>query len=228
MSLTLATFASGAVINATTVRTLLGQIETYVNEGTIAADRGSTWCRANHVYRPDFYGDHTTLVSGESYFASRPESDQLRSWWTRYLGDSGGSNAQGYFLIPGLTKTIQIPQTLSTGSHRVRIFASFFAYEFGGVDGNMEESVTGAASFAMLVDGAAQTGQQKPIWKGSSTSANQAYAFYPRKQVSFIRDFDVAAGVHTFGIGVVPANQGTNTKHVVVVQGNLIVRYYCR
>lgn len=228
MSLTLGTFASGAVINATTIRERLSSIELYLNEQSLAADRGTAWLQSNHVYRPDFYGSpnpHTTLTSGESYFRQRSDSDQLRSWWSRYLGES----ATGYFPVPGLTATVQIPENINAnGGHRTRIFASFYAYEFGGVDGNMDETSPQGARFALTVDGTVVVNYDRPIYKGSSTSADEAYAFYPRKQVSIIDEYGLDAGIHHFGVAVSPNNQGTNTKHVVVVQGNLIVRYWCR
>ena len=230
MSLALATFAPGAVIDATTVRGLLGQIETYVNEGTVAGDRGTGWITSNHVYRPDFYGapnSHTTLVSGESYFRERPLDPARRAWWSYYLGENSTGN---YYPVPGLNVTFQVPENIDAdGMHRVRVTASFYAYEFGGVDGGMDEDTYRGASFALIGDGSPLSGMAKPIYKGSSTSATQTYAFYPRKQISFVRDFALNRGVHTLGVGVQLVNNGGDqTKHVVVAQGNIIVRYWTR
>jgi hypothetical protein len=238
MPVVLTTFAPGAIIDATVVRAKIQQVETYVNEQVAAGDRGSAWMTANHVYRPDFYGGpnpHTLLTSGESYFRERSTDAATQSWWSYYLGNTSSSVV---LPVPGLNATIQIPEAISAnGGHRVRVFASFYAYEFGGVGtaggagvGNMDESGTNTAmSFNMIVNGSTQS-MPKSVYKGSQTSTLDQVAFYPRKQVSYIRDFALDTGIYNIGIGIIPFTPASadNTKHCIVAQGNLLLRYYCR
>lgn len=231
MPLTIGAFGAGTVISATTVRTKLAAVETYVNEQIANGDKSAAWVVPNHIFGSSFRGGsnpHSTLTSGESYYRQRTNDASDRSWWSSYLGQP----ATGWYRIPGLNATIQVPEDVSAnGGHRVRVFGSVYAYEFGGVDGVMEEegATCGAMSIGML-DSLGQAVSDITVCKGSSTSVNQAYAFYPRKQVSFLYDQAVDEGIYTFGLAISPFTplSADLTKHCVIVQGNIIARYYCR
>lgn len=235
MSLVLPTFASGAVINATTMMSMCSSAELYLNEEVAAADRASGWMIANHVYRPDFYGGsnpHTTLTSGEVYFRQRSLELPRAAYYSHYLSESTG--AAGYIPVLGLGATIQIPENINTnGGHRVRVTASFYAYDYGGDDvyaGMDEDPTLIAALFGIQVNGALPT-VTRPIHKGSRTGATEQYvAFYPRHQVCLFQSLALDEGVHDICVAinpVVPPDPGL-WKHRLIVQGNLVIDYSCR
>lgn len=234
MSLTLTTFASGAVIDATVLRARQASIEAYLNEGTIAADRGTGWLGANHVYRPDFYGSpnpRTTLTSGESYFRNRDADVANRVFYSWYLG-----NTDAWFYVPGLTIPVQIPESLIAGSvyYRLVVQASYYVYEYGG-DGSGTEASRSALT-GLLLDGTLAGATVRPLYSGSSMTAG-AGAFrtftYARKQHSFCTAYVggglIAPGVHHVGVGVKIDTPSTNdSKFVIFQQGNITARYYIR
>jgi hypothetical protein len=232
MPLVIGAFTAGSVISATTIRTKIKAVESYVNGEIANGDKSAAWMVPNHVFRSDFYGGsnpHSTLTSGQTYYNTRNKADAERSWWSSYLGQPPTT----HYPVPGLNRCVQIPEDINTnGGHRVRVFASFYAYEFGGVDGvmNEEPASCGAMSFALLNGGSVIDNMTFMVCKGSSTSADQSYAFYPRKQVTFLTDIVANEGVYNFGIGIAPFTplSADLTKHCVVVQGTILARYYCR
>jgi hypothetical protein len=238
MPVTLTTFASGAVINATTLRERLQQAETYVNEEIEQSDRAEGWMEANHLYRPDFYGGanpHTTLVTGESYWRTRPLAEERRAFFAAYYGGTGP------YRVPGLGATIQIPEALNPSGTRYRLVvcASFYAYEFGGSDAELSEvGAVRSATFNFMINGVmARTNScQRDIFKGSKTLTEQAVPFYPRKQISMVYG-DTSApvaqvGCNNIGVTVNPVGGGgsigTVVKHIIIVQGSMIARYFIR
>lgn len=234
MSLTLPTFPANSVINATLMQARVTEVERYINEEMIAADRSTLWMTSNHVYRPDFFVSgtidaggivhgRTILTSGESSFAMRSDDSATATYWSYYLGDTTGN---GLFPVPGLCRTIQIPENIYTNAgHRTRVFASFYVYEYGGDDGNIDESAAlTAGTLDLLVDGVAQ-GINKPIHKGTSTGGTNAQCFYSRKQVSFIHALDLNSGIHDIGVAISPTNTSSDEyKHLIGLQGAIIVR----
>jgi hypothetical protein len=233
MPVTLANVTAGTPISATVLRDRLQTVETYLNEQILNSDRADEWMQANHVYRPDFFGGsnpHTTLTTGESYFRSRPIAEERRAFFSYYLG-------QGPYPIPGLNATVQIPEDL-TGlnyDYRLVVTASFYCYEYGGADGNMDESTYEASQFTLLINGVPARSDclERSLYKGSQTATEQASAFYPRKQISMVWG-DVSAptvdvGVNSIGVAVMPGTPlSTEWKHIIVQQGNLIARYFLR
>lgn len=239
MSVSITTFASGAVIDATTIRTKISDIETYLNEGMIAADRGSAWLGANHVYRPDFFGapdPHTTLTSGESYFRQRSIDDRDRAFTSYYV------NTASWLPVPGLNITYQVPETLAQGAsaqYRLMVFASFYVYEYGGNGGNYNVAATGgmdedtwkAGAVSLSHDGTHAYGGFLNIYNGSVSGNYNAGTFYPRKQ--YTRCFAFAgspvAGTHNIGISVYNYVPGADEwKHIIFQQGNFTLRYSLR
>jgi len=234
MSTSLTLITANSNINATVLRTLVDEVRLYVNEQVAAADLGAFFIKPNHIYRPDFFGGtnpHTTLTSGEVYFRNRDDDVARAAYYSHYLGE-------GYFPIPGMNATIQIPEDINTnGGHRVRLHASLYAYEYGGNDGLLnagmpEDVIPGqpnAALFKVMVNGVA-VGGGKPLYKGSIDGTEQYRAYYPRKQVSALWSVALNEGVHTLGIGINPQAPTTDgiTKHCIVLQGGLNVPYWCR
>lgn len=241
MSTALATFASGASINAATLRGLAVAVETYINEQTLAADRGTNWLDANHVYRPDFYGapdPHTTLVSGESYFRNRPIGDEARAYFSYYGYKSS------YLPVPGMGVSFCLPETLNnaTRQYRCNIRASWACYEFGGGDlGSMDDSTVLSANFALMINGTRMLQTVRPVYKGSRTgSVLDVTAFYVRKQHSVAFTVEgtgtgaLSVGLNHIALGCAPepesldADSNPNSKLIIVRQGNLMVRYWLR
>jgi hypothetical protein len=234
MPITLTTFASGAVIDATVLRDRLQTIEKYVNEQLVAGDRGSTWLDANHVYRADFFGGanpHTTLVSGETYYRQKGPGDAERAFFSWFL-----NNTTGWVQVPWLNVTFQLPEQLDQGTrdYRVEAFTSFYAYEFGGDDADLDLSSDNAATFSLMLDGDELSGiNRRPLYKGSKTGTQQLVALYPRSQVSMAHAFtssDLTPGVHNVGVVVQSNAPGVTTKwkHIIVRQGAFILRYGLR
>lgn len=238
MPVVLTTIPSGDPINADTLRGLVLDVEKYVNEAIAATDRGSSWLTSNHVYRPDFYGapdPRTTLVSGEIAFRSRGLSDPDRAFFTGFLGT-------GPFPIPGLNATVQIPETLDAGTYYYRLVmaASFYVYEWGGNDDDMDEytAANQAATFNVSVNGVIQAGSDIRLWKGSKSQAYEDVAYYPRKQASVVwasagMGADLNVGVNNIGIVVSPqpvafSGGAVIYKHIIVQQGNMLARYRLR
>ncbi len=236
MPVVLATFAAGDPIDATVLRALQAQVETYLNEGLVAGDRASGWMRANHVYRPDFFGapnPHTTLTTGESYHRTRGASDDDRAFFSWYAGN-------GPYPVPGLCATIQVPETLSQGSvyYRTVISGSFYVYEYGGddIDPAMDE-MTYVSAYMQLRINESIVGTQdtyRRLFKGSLCSgATYKGAFYPRKQHSFVHgragSGTIAPGVNNIAVTISPLTAAANEwKFIIFQQGNLVVRYPLR
>ncbi len=232
MPLTLTTFAANAVISAPLIRDRLSKIQRYIDEEVVATDRGTAWMNANHVFRPDPTFGHTTLVSGESYFATRGQTDAERSFFSYQL------NTGSFISVPGMSVPLEIVESFAQGTYRYRlqIFASFYAYEFGGADvaSIMNEDTDKAATFALGIDATTFGQTNRDVYKGSDTSASQLVATYPRKQITmFWAENDttyLAPGVHHAGVRVgnyVPGG-GQSWKHVVLRQGSLVARYFDR
>jgi len=238
MSLTLTTFASGAVIDASTMYAKVASIELYLNEQTVAADRGSAWADSNQIYRPDFFGapcPHTTLTSGESYYQYVGRDVASRRYSTQYL------NTTSWIPVPGLCTTIQIPESLRQGSYyyRLAVFASFYVYEWGAqsdATNGLDQDSKQAGSVSLHIAGTDGLAPRK-LMKGSMgasgpgpTDLNNT-AYYPRKHVSmaYVSTDPQSNGV--YNVGVLWRNNATTpnlVKHVIFAQGNLVARYYLR
>jgi len=240
-SLTLLT--AGDPVDASVLMTRSKAIQRYVNETNVAADRAATWCSSNHVYRPDFYGapnPRTVLTCGCTWFRSVGPSvaDQ---WITSfYLGE-------GPFPVPGLFATMQFPESLaqpaSNGvNYRLNVFASFYAFEYGGnstavVDEYTNQGATfhlGAWS-APSAPSAIRDETSRRIYKGSFTGTATNYiGYYPRKQHSMAYAFagntkDISTpGVIHVGVWCKPLRPATPAdpewKHIFVLQRNFIAR----
>lgn len=239
MPLTITTIPANATVNAATLRSKLMEIQHYVNGEIEASDRGTAWCTANHIYRPDFYGSpdpHTTMVSGENYFRTRGVDPDDRTFFSFYMGT-------GPYLVPGLAATIQVPEDLEQGSvyYRLNVFASFNVYEFGGNDGAMDESTNLAATIHLGTSTnptAIRDRTLRPVYKGSQTYVNDYVCIYPRKQHSIQWAFAgnvnglTTPGVQSLGLWVKPFIPGAlsppSWKHIIFQQANLIARYRIR
>ena len=237
MPLSLTTFASGAVIDATVLRARIAAIEDYVNEGSVAGDRAAGWVTPTHIYRPDFFGapnPHSRFSTGESIFRTKTADDRFR-YMTSYVADSGS-----WLPVPGLQGSFALTETLSAGTtyYRLVVHASFYVYELGGGTYTaypLDEESRNAADVALSLNGTAFGSSRQNIYSSSLMSSGQFFsAYYPRKQVGMIHGWagnvdSLAVGVNHFGVVVqnnVPAAEGW--KHIIFQQGNLLARYWLR
>lgn len=230
MSLTLTTFASGATIDADTMRSIIGSIELYLNEQTIAADRATGWVTPTQVYRPDFFGapnPHTTLTSGETYFRYVNRDIATRRFSSRYL------NTDAWIPVPGLCATIQVPESMRQGAYYylIEVFASFYVREWGGLAGALDNfnNRTGVASLS--INGTAGYAQRY-VFKGSTGGALNNTEYYTGRQVTMAYAVTVPTTESVVNVGVTWQNASSGyaitPKHIIFEQGNLMVRYYLR
>ena len=232
MPTSLTTFASGATIDATILRTRVASIETYLNEEIASADRSTNWLDSNRIYRPDFFGypdAHTRLVTGESHYRQVSTDESERRVFSYYLLSAS------YIPVPGLCATFHIPS--ASTAYFLRIFASFYVYDFGGDDtagSPLDETTYAAANVRLAVNGTTYAQTHRTVYKGSQTGTSFfAGAFYPRKQYSMaytVPFSGLSAGINTAGVYVAPLTPpaATEWKHLFFQQGNLVVRYYIR
>lgn len=235
MSLSLTTFSSGAVIDASTLRARLLSIETYLNEEIAAADRGTGWCGANRLYRPDFFGapnPHTTMPSGESYYRRRTGDARERIFFSYYV------NTGGWLPVPGMSIPIQVPELLdmSGTDYRLMVFCSFYVYEMGGGGAltTLDDDTTTAASVALSLDGS--TGGSvnitvRNIFQGADAGSANVIPAFTRKQHSMSYAWVGSAidrGLHNVGVIVRTNNNTDATKHIIFQQGTMTARYFVR
>lgn len=232
MSLTLTTFGASDPIDATELRARNESVRRYVGEEILATDRAAGALLNQHVYRPDFMADRAVFTSGEHYWSSRPDNVPDQLFWTSYVSTSGSHG----FYIPNLTRTISIPENISTnGGHRVKVQTSFAIWEFGGnADATVpacDESTYVGWTVGLAVNGSwdqVQTGCKGSWTGGTSAGGGNAVPFYPRKQMCLVRDLTLNAGVHDIGMMIFPNGNEALVRHRIVGQGWFLVGYNCR
>jgi hypothetical protein len=172
-------------------------------------------------------------------------AEERRAFFSYYLGE-------GPYLVPGLTATIQIPETLKPTfpqEYRLVVTASFYVFEFGGAGDTvgtdpyplyLDEDTYRAAKIDLLINGepARSNSMVRWIYKGSITGSGQAVAYYPRKQISLTwgdtASPNAVVGCNSIGVAVLPTeptmtpNDLPYWKHIVFQQGNLTARYFLR
>jgi hypothetical protein len=248
MPISISTFSSGAVISATELRSRAAAIEDYVNKQIEAGDRTTNWMTSGHVYGPDFqygsgYDAHLPFTGGHAYWSQRPNDDGRRAIFSWFAGE-------GPAMVPGLTRTIQLPEAMPSGKYRALVLASFWGYEYGGLGETASGAVTPfqteggspACSFRLYEDGVgvaatsrkvypSSCAQENGWWGGSGGTYGAASGLiYCRKQVSMVHAVHWGtAGVHTVGVGVTcPAAGAGQWKHIFVREGSFYVRYRIR
>ena len=234
MSLVLPTFAATDPVNATVLRDLNESVRRYVGEGIIAADRGAGQLDPTHVYRPDFFTDHAEMVSGAHWWDVRDSDVTNELFWTSYIGTS---TTNGYY-VPNLTRTIHIPENISTnGGHKVKIQASFAIWEFGGgvsgVAPACDESTNQAWKTGIMINSTIRTqtiGMKGSLTGGPISGAGAYYTvpLYPRKQMCLCHEHTLNAGVHDIGIYIRPMGDEALVRHRIVGQGCILVGFNCR
>lgn len=251
MPTSVSTFAAGATIDADALRTRAQTIERYVNNEIAAGDRTTNWMKSGHVYAPDFQygvgsGPHLPLTGGHAYWSHRPNDDSRRAIFSYLLGE-------GVVMVPGLTRTVQTPESLTT-KYRAVAMASFWVYEYGGdgtnaagpgypVAGTPQEPLQDeysdvAATVALY--GGTQTpieGTERDIYTASCATDNSwaggygatSGIIYCRKQITMVSAFLLAKGVSHVGVGVSTATPtGDKWKHIFVREGSFYLRYRFR
>jgi hypothetical protein len=240
MPISLTTLAPGAPTSAVALRDLTTQIETYVNEQTVAADRTTAWLQSVHVFRPDFQyalaSREVPMPGGHIFWNTRNSGRTTAQLFSYYQGSDAIS-------IPGLSRTIQIPEGIGA-DYAVLVRASFVAYEYGGRanaagGANPGDSDYGIASrcatFALQVnDDSPINATARPLYTASDMDIAIPYIsrFLARKQHTILYAIDGTtlggAGLHDIKIVCEPVtpSSGELWKHILVTQGCMIAR--CR
>lgn len=238
MPLSLTLVNTGDPVDASVLMTRVRSIQRYVNETNVANDRASQWCTSHHIYRPDFYGapnPRTVFTCGCTWFRQVGASvaDQ---WITSFhLGE-------GPFPVPGLFASMHFPESLAQGTvhYRLNVWASFYTYEYGGTDVDVDENSYQAATFhlgawaAPAAPSDIRDETQRRLYKGCQTSTYNQQAFFARKQHSMFYAFagntkDVSTpGVVHAGVWCKPIRPATPAnpewKHIFVLQRNFVAR----
>ena len=151
-------------------------------------------------------------------------------------------------MVPGLTRTIQLPESLAS-RYRALVLASFWVYEYGGIGVNnvgtntrepyQDETNGLACRVALYDDGSVVNATSRRVYT-ASCSTNDGSAgtgagassglIYCRKQVSMVYAASwTSAGTHTIGVGVAAITAAAGEwKHIFVREGSFYVRYRLR
>ena len=248
MPISVSTFAADAVIDAEELRARSLAIERYVNGEIEAGDRTTNWVTSGHVYGPDFqygtgYDAHLPFTGGHAYWSKRPNDDGRRAIFSWFTGE-------GAVMVPGLTRTVQLPEAMPSGKYRALILASFWGFEYGGIGSTASGAVTPfqteggpeACAFRLYEDGVAVTATARKVFPSSCSTDNgwvggsggdygaASGLIYCRKQISMVHATHWgSAGIHTIGVGVTcPAPTADQWKHIFVREGSFYVRYRIR
>lgn len=238
MGLSLTLVADGTTIDATAVQSYIEQIEYYVNEGIDVADLDSApWVDSVHIFKPEFYGaprPRVKAVSGETQFFRKNDS-MYTAFASHYNLSRGGA-----VHIPGLQATLKIPED----NVRVKVLASFAAFEWGGSD-VADEGVT-------LIPAANSTVGQIHLYQNENRLDYTGRRLFPscsvpggvdadsllgalvaRKQVCIADYLEFDKGIHSVGVRIdinTPTVTGAyvDWKHVFVLQRSFVTDYNLR
>lgn len=233
MPISLSTIASGATVDAAVLNARRNDIERYVNEQIAAGDRTTNWLDSGHVYRPDFqYAGMGELpaAGGVFYWSTRPDDRKRAALFNSFVGGTA-------LPVPGLARTVHIPQQMSGTSYALLCEINFVAYEWGGTCSGLvpEDSVDRCATFKMRVNGSVIAETRRDLYSASGTLGGSPAttwnaAYYARKTYTMIYDAsslvtdDGLVDVQLVADLEVPAS--TVWKHVLIQQGTMYVR--CR
>lgn len=236
MPLVLTTVTNGTVIDATAVQGYIDQIEYYLNEGIVNADLdGAAWVDSVHVFKPEFYGapyPRTALTSGMTQYYVKNDNLYTAAGFHYNLGRNGA------LAIPGLQATLKIPQD----DVRVKVLASFAAYEWGGSEvaneGGTLAPRTSSRTSISIEDGVQLAHTGRRIYQSGETPGTVEQSLLggmvARKQICMADYLEFDKGTHDIGVRVrvyePPAVMAgyVDWKHVFVVQRNLVVDYHLR
>lgn len=232
MPLALTTVSNGSAITATGLRTYVGQVETYVNQGIAAADLVTTaWVESTHIFGGQFFGapnPRARFETGQTiYRYTGMDPLKERVYHNRFN--------TGIVSIDGLTATFCIPSTLDRGTaprYDLLVEASFWSYSFGG-DGLAIDDSARAATFRMVVDGSGVGATRRELYAGDAVITAVPYnggIIYARKNhhmVTRIIAADATAGLHSVGVGV-DVSGNALVRHILVGGRTLRATWYVR
>ena len=238
MPLVLTTVTNGTVIDATAVQGYIDQIEYYLNEGIDNGDLdGAPWVDSVHVFKPEFYGapnPRTVLTSGMTQYYAKGDSLYTSAAYHYKLG------RDGWLAIPGLQATLKIPQD----DVRVKVLASFAAYEWGGSQTANEGGALApthlVASFHIYQNEVRLSHTGRRIYRsgetpGGTDETSLLGGLVARKQICMADYLEFDRGTHSVGVRVrvyeppvPPSTSVIDWKHVFIVQRNFVVDYHLR
>jgi hypothetical protein len=231
MSLALTTVTNGNVISVTDLRTYVGLVEDYVNQGIAAADLLATsWVESTHIFGGQFYGSpnpRARFETGQTVYR-HTGMDPLRErvFHNRY-------NSAGAY-VDGLCATFAVPETLNQGTgdkYDLLVEASFWCYTFGGINGVIDDTEL-AANFRFRLDDDTKGPTRRNLYTGDAVAATpyNGGIIYARKNhhmVYRIAAASMGVGLHNIGV-VVDVATNNNTRHIIVGGRTLRASWYVR
>lgn len=235
MPITLTTIPANDPIDADVLRQYIDDIETYVNEQTVAGDRTTDWLNSVHVFRPDFQyagASHEVPMPGAHiWWNQRGSGRNIAAYHSQYLGSDP-------IPVVGLCRTIQLPVDITSTGYYLLARTSFTTFEFGGYGaGGYPNEFSGAdkcATFRMGIGASQITATNRKLYRGSDDTAAAPYngIYYARKQhtMMYADDGSLAGTGGTVNVGVycdcVGLGATTQFKHIIITGANMVIR--CR
>jgi hypothetical protein len=235
MPITLTTLPAGATIDADVLRGYIADIERYVNEQIQSNDRTTNWLNSVHVFRPDFQyagaSKETPMPGAHLWWEKREDGRNVAAYHNQWLGTDPVP-------VVGLCRTIELPENINSTGYYVYVRASFTAFEFGGYgaaaypsDGDGADL---AATFRLGIGTQQLSATNRFLYRCSNDTAATPYdgLFSMRKQftMTYADDGTYAGTGGTTNVGVYCKCEGlgatTHFKHILITNGNLVVR--CR
>lgn len=238
---TLPTVTAGNPVSSAELATYIGDVEYYLNETTTAGDiqTSSAWVSARHVYKPEFWtgiAPFTRLVSGEVHYRYRPFANNRRSVHHAEVSAGATAGVAGPWLpIQGMSVSFSTPAAVSSGAtpeHRVRVRASWYAYEMGGKGGSTDEKTDRCADMALVVNGTAVTATSRPLFVASNGAGYAASWAWHQYSVAYPAEC-LSAGENHIGVNIRIYSRGDVTgaahnkwRHIIVGGRSLTLSWF--
>jgi hypothetical protein len=243
MGLTLTTVTPGDPIDATAMRAANALVEHYVNEEIGAADlkTSAPWIEAMTIVRPRFSGGpdsgRTAWFEGatcEVHYFYMGDKDVRRAMFHTPLFDGETTaSASTYVPIVGMTRTISLPEVISSGAlpqRRVNVLASWYCYEYGGHGVWPDESASRVADFVLMIDGDTKPSTARSLWKASYPGLSGTSLPMFRKQYGIQYPATISSiGIHHFGVRLrltemtLDGGFDDNWRHIFVADRSMVV-----
>jgi len=153
---------------------------------SISEDR---WVETKHIWAPEFYGapDPRTELTSSRVHYRRTLNDLINQGAHFSIAHS----AKSWVHIPGLTATVKLRRDCV-----VDIYATWFAFEYGGIAsnaGSLEQKR--ACKFRLAVDNVGKTSTTRYLRASCALNSH-----FTRKQFSIVKQLELSAGVHNIGV----------------------------
>lgn len=255
MALSLTTVTTGTAIDATAMRTVIGQIEHFVNEEVSATQlkTSAPWASSIHVVRPTFIGAPTengtvgtAIFDGagsEVHYYFEPGQGVRRALFHSdiHIPKTGAASASAYLPVLGMSRTVSLPEVIASGgepTRRLHIMATWYTYEFGG-DGTVDESTDTCADFTLFINGSTTPACARSLFTASSAAGSDGNpgpgVNYAYKQYSLYYPAKLTTdGIHNVGLRLRTRALGQNGvgndkwRHIFVAERSMVVAWHYR